>query len=39
MCIKIMILIIYLKCPNSRKLVISDLLWLFPPAGPTWDIS
>lgn len=33
-CIKSMIPIVYPKCPSSSKLVISDLLGLFPTAGP-----
>lgn len=38
MCIKSMILIVYLKCPKSRKLVIAHLLQLFLTAKPAQDM-
>lgn len=34
-----MLLTVYPQCLESNKLVISDLLWLFPTAGPTQDVG
>lgn len=38
MCIKSMILIVYVKCPKSSKLVIAHLLCLFLTTKPAQDV-
>lgn len=38
MCIKSMILIVYLKCPKSSKFVTAHLLWLFLTIKPAQDM-